>query len=761
MIHQTNIRFADVLKKFRKGWVSLLFCLLLTMPLHAQIPHGISRPMPEGSEKVELRSAVDYFVEMPPLDVDSAMTVDDLPGNRIGGLRFAHTFFTNIAPENSGIVFITADGTRIWKVGIRSNGAYTINVLFSEYDIPEEASLFLYNPDRSVVLGPFTNANRPEGGEFSVSPVAGDELIVEYHEPSTARYTGKIRITEVNHDYRGLFRAAPKYNTLNMPCQPDVSCNGALDTIRRSTCLLIINGNTYCTGTLLNNTAKDGTPYIITASHCLNNSAVNGSRVVVFMNYESPRCDPRIRGSDEFSLSGSVCRALSNEVDFALLELLETPPSDYRPWLAGWSRSTDSISGKPYNCIHHPNGDTKKYCTEEDNLATQDWSTSGIGIMPGNHWHIRYWEKGHTWGGSSGAGLFDNKSRLIGGLTGGDSGGATGCGDYPEGDYFFRMDRAWDQFPEPSRQLKHWLDPLTSDGVKSTVSAIDGMDPYETNPSKRISNIQATDSLSSITVLNGQGSIFGHNSLRTTIFAEHFEVADSSSLQGAYLIAAKGTNTTNKPIYISVLSGGEKPGVLLAKQLLNPDYINYVGDSFLTTTKASFTNRENFIRFSKPVFVGKNFFIAYEIKYPTSSKDSFYLYGAIRNNAFNSAFIKQNGEWVPYTMHPTNPINTSLWIEPVIQRSKSNSGGDTITYTATERPIVFWSNNKSALMFDFPPTWIESTSVEVFNLFGTSLLKTTIQPPSATVPFSVRMPGLILIRLNNGLKVFTYKIMTE
>jgi len=734
--------------------------LLFALNIHGQIPHGTSRPLAEGAEKSSrIRSAVDYFVEMPSLDTDSARYIDDLPGNRVGGLRFAHTFFTNLSPENSGIVFNAEDGSHVWKVGIRSNGAFTLNVLFSEYDLPEGATLFLYNPDRSVVLGPFTRENRPNGGEFPVAPVDGDELIVEYHEPLTASFTGKIRITEVNHDYRGLFRHSPRFNSLNMPCLPDVSCNSTLDTISRSVCLLIINGTTYCTGTLLNNTAKDGKPYLITASHCLKNNADNGSRIVAFLNYESPRCDKRIQGSEEFSVSGSICRALSNEVDFALVELMETPPPVYRPWLAGWSISNETKNDKPFTSIHHPNGDTQKYCTEEDSMDMADWPTTVDGIVAGNHWYIRQWEIGHTWGGSSGGGIFDKNFRFRGGLTGGGSGGATGCSPYTEGDYFFRFDRAWNQFPEYSKQLKHWLDPVTPENESSSSLTLDGMDPYSANPAKRISNILKTDTLEKINIKDGWGSLFGHNNLQTTFFAEHFTVQDSSMVLGAYLMAAKGTNSSSKPVYVLVYSGGETPGDVLGQVLLNPNYTDYVNGNFVTKAKTYFTNKENFVRFSNPISVGKDFFIGYEINYPiTAVEDTFSLYGAVRTNNLNTAYYKLNRSWYPYSLHPTNPMNTSIWIEPVVMGDTTYSKIDTSVNT-TLRPIVAWSESESKIRIAFPEQWTGSTLAEVFDYSGRIILKAVLEPPIGSIFFSNKSPRLLLIRLNNGKMVATQKAL--
>jgi len=365
-----------------------LICILLGAVLcsiqiiHAQIPHG-GQPLAQGVEETSrLRAAVDYFVEMPSFNLDSVLAIDNLSGNRSGGsLKFAHTFYVDLSPENSGIVFHTNDGIKVWKVGIRSAGAYTINVLFDEFSLPDGARVFLYNSDRSTVIGSFTNENRPKGGEFSVAPVDGEELIIEYHEPANAPFPGKIRITEVNHDYRGLFRAGTRFGLLDLPCIPNLSCDNTYSTIGQSVCLLIINGNTYCTGTLINNTKQDGTPYLLTASHCFGgNQNANdlttrlelSTRVVAFLNYESPRCQNNIRGSDDFSVSGSVSRAISPDIDFSLLELTEMPPSDYRPYLAGWSRDSTSAAGVPFTGIHHPFGEVKKYCIELDSIIRKD-----------------------------------------------------------------------------------------------------------------------------------------------------------------------------------------------------------------------------------------------------------------------------------------------------------------------------------------------------------------------------------------------------
>jgi lysyl endopeptidase len=746
--------------------VLFLLALFVFTPARGQVPHG-GWPLRTGIEQNStLRSSVDFFVDMPNFDLDSTLTIDNLANNRVGGLRFAHTFYTDIAPENAGTTFHTEDGTLVWRVGIRSSGAYSLNVLFSEFSLPKGAKVFLYNTDRSRVLGAFTCENKPEGGEFSVAPVEGDELIVEYQEPANAAFSGKIRISEVNHDYRGLFRSGTRFNYLDQPCVPDLSCNAAYDTIGRSVCLLIINGNTYATGTLINNTAKDGKPYLITAAHCLSNKASNGTRVVAFFNYGSPRCNKGIRGSEEFSVSGSVTRAISKEVDFALLELTELPPVDYRPYLAGWSLDTTTANALPFTGIHHPYGEVKKYCLEEDSVIMADWA-SGSDIEKGNHWYISQWNIGHTWEGSSGSALFDKYNRFRGGLTGGGSGGPIsggGCQDYGtnEGDFYFRLDRGWNQFPDSSKQLKHWLDPLSSDEKSSTVTTIDGMDPYETNPARRISNLAVSDTMGKIDLDKpGWGSIFGHNSLTTTDFVEHFTIQDSNFILGTYLIAAKGHNNSQLPVTVKVYAGGDLPGPVLDSAVLNPHYIDYVSGDFVSKTKNYFTNRENYIRFDTPISVGTDFYIGYTITYPISStEDSFYVYAAIReeNTITNTAFFKYAGNWLPYTSHPEKPVNTTLWIEPVIAKDSVISYNNTED-KLTSNPILVWSSSESILYVSFPDEWIGETSAELFDLTGKKMLRTTLMPPLGTIQIQDISPKMLILRLKNSQTTCSLKII--
>lgn len=738
----------------------IFFLLFLTNTLSGQIRYTEGTPLPQGIEKTSFSgTSVDYFRELPDLNVDSILIESELYNKKVDGLKFAHTFFTDYSPENAGINFTTINGIHTWKLGVRSNGAYSIGLYFDRFDIPKSGQLYVYNQDRSVVLGPFTHKNSSPSKDFMTSPIPGDEIIVEYQQPSSETQHPSIHLSEVKHDYLGMTnRSSPRFNSINLPCIPDVGCETALDTIKRSICLLIVNGDTYCTGTFVNNTACDGKIYMLTASHCLDNLAENGSRVVAFLNYESPHCDNRIRGPEEFSMSGSICRAINNDLDFALIEFLETPPKDYRIHLSGWSVNSNASMNAPFTCIQHPNGDIKKYAEEMDPLMISDADT--LNTYQNEHWYVRYWETGHTWSGSSGAGLFDKNNRVIGLMLKGLSGGDAGCNFYDFGDIFNRLESCWDANSDITKQLKHWLAPNSE--TSGFPTEIDGMDLHAQENIRRISNLSNTDSLTNFRLQTGWGSPIGHNYINIKHIAERFTLSDSSMLLGVSLITAKGMNDHDKPIYIHVFDNNQgHPGDLICREVFNPTYIELNGNDFDTKQKKYYYNRDNYHRFSKPVPVGHSFYIGIEISYPlTSSMDTFQLYGTMKNASYNTAFYLQNRAWHPFTSLPEWGQAIHMGIEPIVRSlmSYDNPNNRDSTSILIQKPILFWSRVYQTLTLQLPPDWQGVTSLDIVDLYGRTIKRAQIASRQTLFDLHGEVPQFYIITLTNGSKKHVQKI---
>ena len=319
--------------------------------------------------------------------------------------RFANPISVDFNMNTNGTWSIDNDGSSVWQLRIESPGAHSLNLIYDRFNIPEGAEFFVYSDDKEMVLGAFTNYNHKPHGGFSTAPVIGDAIILEYNEPAFPEFSGEISIDIVAHDYRNVFFNEERGYGDSGSCNNNVNCavgDDWSDEIRSVAMILTSGGSRLCTGSLVNNTSQDLSPYFLTANHCLGG---NNSWIFMF-NYESPSCNNQ-NGPTNMTVSGSSLLANSSSSDFALLLLNETPPENYNVHYAGWdvSGSTPSI---PVG-IHHPSGDIKKISFDYNNASNS-----------GNYWDVNNWEDGTTEPGSSGSPLFDGVTqRIIGQLYGG------------------------------------------------------------------------------------------------------------------------------------------------------------------------------------------------------------------------------------------------------------------------------------------------------------------------------------------------------
>ena len=351
----------------------------------------------------------------------------------------------------------------IWRLAIHCPGATGIGLTLGDFDLPAGAQLFVWNQDRTQFLGSFTEANEKDWGFLPLGLLDDDHVVVEYQEPESVHGLGDVRISQIVHGYRSLLLHPqnPEANQANMgpfgnsgACNINVNCpeGAAWQTQKRSVALITNGGFAVCTGSLVNNTLEDGTPYFLTANHCLGNP----NSWVYYFNHESSTCDGNT-GPTNQSISGGTLLVNSGTSDVALIELSSAPPADFNVEYAGW----DASGSTPTSAvgIHHPSGDVKKICFENDSPYTS--STGGAQV-----WWIDAWESGVTEPGSSGSPLFDQNQRIIGQLYGGAAAcsGSVNNGAY---DFYGRMDVSW------GVGLSGYLDPTGSGQLT--------LDSYPTN----------------------------------------------------------------------------------------------------------------------------------------------------------------------------------------------------------------------------------------------------------------------------------------
>jgi hypothetical protein len=426
----------------QRNLLSLVGGLLLVVQAGPAVSKMYRPPASFGQEATEL-PFVDQRV-MPAVDNAALLAAAKRSGDHVGlPYRFAHAIQVDLDVRNSGTWERLDDGSWLWRLRISSPGALHLNLGFSRFGLPEGAGVWIYDPAREDVEGPYTARHRSARGRLWTPIVRGDEVVVELHVPDGTAEPLDLRLSRVNHGFRGFEKSGA--------CNNDVICPEG-DPWRnqiRSVARVAIGGVSLCSGQLINSTAQDGAPYFLSAFHC-GFSPQNDDTVVVYWKYEAPVCGQQTGGSLGFNQTGSTFRASEESSDFALVELSQDPDPEFDVYFTGWD-----VSGVPplgSVGIHHPSGDVKSISFNDDVLTTTAW------IEPDTHWMVDDWEDGTTEGGSSGSCLWDPASKLCVGIL---TAGLASC-TVIDFDLYGKLAVAWEGGGTPETRLRDWLDPLAS-----------------------------------------------------------------------------------------------------------------------------------------------------------------------------------------------------------------------------------------------------------------------------------------------------------
>ncbi len=403
---------------------------------------------------------------MPNVDHQALLQMESQEDKR-GEFTFGKEFSVDFSTLNAGIWENLPNGDRLWRLGIQSDKAYSINLIFSYFYIPKGAKLHIYTADGSYITGCYGFQNNLPDRRFASSLLPGERIILEYWEPAEVAGQGALHLSSVIHGYKDFFFKG--YYGGSDFCNIDIRCpeGDGFQDVKRSVCLILNGNQILCSGTLINNTRKDKIPYLLTAYHCVNGR--DASNFVFIFNHEADSCGSK-SSTSEYIVHGASLVAEGESSDFALLRLSSTPTILCHAYYAGWDRID---SAKPSAvCIHHPSGDVKKISLCSQPLEHSQ-GTNAFGPSEMTHWKVTKWNKGTTEKGSSGSGLFSPQKRLIGQL----DGGTASCYDRDGYDIFGKIAYSWENEDSPyaSARLREWLDPLqtgclTLDGLDADFS---------------------------------------------------------------------------------------------------------------------------------------------------------------------------------------------------------------------------------------------------------------------------------------------------
>jgi lysyl endopeptidase len=420
--------------------LSILFIFIAALSFAQLNDHSIPPSWIDG----ELKSTATYVVTMSDINQLLSNKTDEYDKTfEFGEL---HTCAISLSDFQK----INKEKTNRYVLRIEGKDALSLNINFSKFNLQPGTKMWIYSPDRTYKIGAFTWRNVNHLKNFATVPLPVQQLIIEIEEPLTNEGTTDILIDGIVTGYKDFYMDKAGFGQSGN-CNVNTLCpeaNGWEDVRQSVVMLLTANNTRKCSGTLINNTAADGSPYVLTAKHC--NTATNA---IFMFNYESPDCS-ETDGPTSMVLQGCEIMADNAFSDVTLLKLTQSPPPEFHAYYAGWSR--DTIPSVMSYSIHHPSGDIKKFSVDSNAVISSGYTNQPDSLN--NHWRVLDWNIGTTEAGSSGCPLFNEQQQIIGQL----HGGYASCNNQLA-DYYGRFDVSWDYGATPATRLKEWLDPLQTD----------------------------------------------------------------------------------------------------------------------------------------------------------------------------------------------------------------------------------------------------------------------------------------------------------
>ncbi len=713
----------------------ILIGLLLSFPLlKAQVRYP-GYPMPVrylGSKSIPVVDLSAYYMAA------AAQKISDTYPSRHKNEAFAITADIDLNYINSGIWDTLNNGTKIWRLGLRSSGAVSLNIIFTIYRVEKGVKIFVYDSTQSNVLGAYTHLNNKSYEMLAVEPIPADMIIVEMQVPHFISNPGLLTIGKVGVGFLNETQKSRKKDQwygLSGWCNPDISCydDTIYEIVKHAVVRVVYAGEERCTGTLLTNTGTKTKAYVLTAQHCIGNDWIAKTSIYYF-DYESPYCDGP-DGRNHKSVSGATLKATTNKkIDFSLVELSEDIPFYYMPFYAGWDASgasTDSAF-----CIHHPWGDVKKIAIDNNQLSTGNF---GEGYDYNTHWLVESWEEGTTEKGSSGAPLFDKHGRVIGDLSGGDA----MCGS-SFNDFFQKFSHSWNDYPDSANQLRYWLDPM-----KSGVKTIDGSDPYKAfwKTGDTLSNIGKYENMELTNANLSWGYISGHNADSVSFFAEKYYLSQKKYLFGIMVYVAKAfANNDSVGVTIALWDKDTTPEQPLVKEKIP---VVFFADSSRV-----------FIEFDSVVVVQDSILAGFIIEYNTPL-DTFAVYSVNRPpSERNTAYVVKNNNWEPMNSLSTYNMSVSLALFPIVY--------DSIPLEPSVQKPVFNNNitiypnpSDGNIWIAFKQSPADEIKINLYDLTGRKIINQTITTFTNPVFFNTgkSLQGVYFIQVIYGNSISTQKLI--
>jgi hypothetical protein len=344
--------------------------------------------------------------------------------------RFAVDVTHTVSTASAG-TWSQSGTSSTWTYSIRIPTAVSMSFHASSLRLPPSAVLTVTGSDG---VGTGYRAHDVARSGLWSRPLAGDTLMLSLSVSAAERAQAALQIDSFqagyrslgggvtdNAHYRALMRSAARSGAQTHSCTVNYSCDAtsANQGPGHATVAIVVGNVTQCTGTLINDTSADATPYVLTARHCENGMLGGGdpaaaASVTVYWDAVTP-CGATLRSIyDPQAITQSGATTVVEQQDAWLIQL-DAPPVARDAYYSGWDATGGVFSGG-YS-IHHALGYDKQYV---------DWFGQPILLnIPGATLNLGYsstfWgvinAVGSTGAGASGGALFDPNNNVVGSAT--------------------------------------------------------------------------------------------------------------------------------------------------------------------------------------------------------------------------------------------------------------------------------------------------------------------------------------------------------
>ena len=287
--------------------LTILFFLCLSFNVYAQLSTN-EKPVSfiMKSEMKESKRTAFQTVTTPVLDMEKIEAEDEEDDKYDMPPRFGYSHRVNYDLNNSGTWYTLPNGDKLWQLNVICPNALSVNFCYDKFWLPDGGKLFVFSKDKKHSLGAFTSRNNKGTREqlrgFATGLIYGCDVTLEYYQPKEVNTDAIISIEFVVHGYRYIDLEERSFGNAGN-CMVNVNCEEGLEWQNEKTAiaLIIVNGERYCTGSLINTTDLSQKPYLLTADHCLGGWANNNIKYDAvtlpnldhysfYWDYEAPGC---------------------------------------------------------------------------------------------------------------------------------------------------------------------------------------------------------------------------------------------------------------------------------------------------------------------------------------------------------------------------------------------------------------------------------------------------------------------------------------